>query len=268
MRLQFSGGLCVGVTEDILNVLRKYSKFRYYFCILLMDLGFWHSQAFGLFQFLVNKVGYSIGTHYPGYWLMDPSSVLITVDLSVKEQIAVDVEATPLLGDNTIAMESAEVSGGVSVSAIDLGGGSFVLIFAFMDNLESFCIALICVSFLSTMLVISFTILRYRRLKQSLFENSKRPSSHNSTNDCNLSFLLEAWKPIAMGFKRRRRRKNKMEGKKRKRRMEEENKNGGKWKRKKKEVERRGAGPMGVLPLFTLCISIGVVVLSSAARVI
>ncbi|XP_028551994.1 histone-lysine N-methyltransferase ATXR2 isoform X2 [Dendrobium catenatum] len=51
--------------------------------------------------------------------------------------------------------------------------------------------------------VISFTILRYRRLKQSLFENSKRPSSHNSTNDCNLSLLLEAWKPIAMGFKRR-----------------------------------------------------------------
>ncbi|KAL0917397.1 hypothetical protein M5K25_012453 [Dendrobium thyrsiflorum] len=51
--------------------------------------------------------------------------------------------------------------------------------------------------------VISFTILRYRRLKQSLFENSKRPSLHNSTNDSNLYLLLEAWKPIAMGFKRR-----------------------------------------------------------------
>ncbi|PKU76919.1 Histone-lysine N-methyltransferase ATXR2 [Dendrobium catenatum] len=79
-----------------------------------------------------------------------------------------------------------------------------------------------------------------RRLKQSLFENSKRPSSHNSTNDCNLSLLLEAWKPIAMGFKRRWRRKNKMEEKKKKRGKKEEKKNVGKWKRKKKEVERRG----------------------------
>ncbi|XP_020570983.1 histone-lysine N-methyltransferase ATXR2 isoform X2 [Phalaenopsis equestris] len=51
--------------------------------------------------------------------------------------------------------------------------------------------------------VISFVILRYRRLKQSQFESSKRSILHNSTDDSNFFLLLEAWKPIAMGFKRR-----------------------------------------------------------------
>ncbi|KAK8951636.1 Histone-lysine N-methyltransferase ATXR2 [Platanthera zijinensis] len=51
--------------------------------------------------------------------------------------------------------------------------------------------------------VISFTILRYRRLKQPGFEGSKKPILHISKNEYNLSLLLEAWKPVAMGFKRR-----------------------------------------------------------------
>ncbi|KAG0485317.1 hypothetical protein HPP92_009396 [Vanilla planifolia] len=51
--------------------------------------------------------------------------------------------------------------------------------------------------------VIAFTILRYRRMKVLSFDGSKQPIVLNSKVESNLSLLLEAWKPFAMGFKRR-----------------------------------------------------------------
>ncbi|PKA63705.1 Histone-lysine N-methyltransferase ATXR2 [Apostasia shenzhenica] len=51
--------------------------------------------------------------------------------------------------------------------------------------------------------VISFTILRYRRLKRSYLEGSKQPILNEAEGQSNLCILSEAWKPVAMGFKRR-----------------------------------------------------------------
>ncbi|KAG0487099.1 hypothetical protein HPP92_009194 [Vanilla planifolia] len=51
--------------------------------------------------------------------------------------------------------------------------------------------------------VIAFTIVRYRRMKVLSFDGSRQPIVLNSKVESNLSLLLEAWKPFAMGFKRR-----------------------------------------------------------------
>ncbi|KAL7000176.1 Histone-lysine N-methyltransferase atxr2, variant 3 [Sarracenia purpurea var. burkii] len=53
--------------------------------------------------------------------------------------------------------------------------------------------------FLLAAKVVSFTILKYRRLKETNLEGQGKCTSDN----CDLSMLLEAWKPIAMGYKRR-----------------------------------------------------------------
>lgn len=47
------------------------------------------------------------------------------------------------------------------------------------------------------------TILKYRKLKAAkLKEHGKRACSEFS-DDCDYHMLLEAWKPISMGYKRR-----------------------------------------------------------------
>lgn len=53
--------------------------------------------------------------------------------------------------------------------------------------------------FLLAAKVVTFTILKYRKLKASY------PEDHGkcSTGNCDLSLLSEAWKPVSMGFKRR-----------------------------------------------------------------
>ncbi|XP_054815391.1 histone-lysine N-methyltransferase ATXR2-like isoform X1 [Prosopis cineraria] len=57
--------------------------------------------------------------------------------------------------------------------------------------------------FLLAAKAISSTIVRYHKLKEScLLEQGKHDTSHLS-NHCDLTFLLESWRPIAMGHKRR-----------------------------------------------------------------
>ncbi|KAJ0974832.1 hypothetical protein J5N97_016797 [Dioscorea zingiberensis] len=51
--------------------------------------------------------------------------------------------------------------------------------------------------------VISFTILKYRKLKQLHFEGCKLLDRLGETDESRFSMLLEAWKPISMGFKKR-----------------------------------------------------------------
>ncbi|XP_051126295.1 histone-lysine N-methyltransferase ATXR2 isoform X2 [Andrographis paniculata] len=51
--------------------------------------------------------------------------------------------------------------------------------------------------------VISFTILRYRKLKASHLEQKGKHKSSNCCNSYNFPLLLEAWKPVSMGFKKR-----------------------------------------------------------------
>ncbi|GMP66928.1 hypothetical protein CsSME_00027085 [Camellia sinensis var. sinensis] len=53
--------------------------------------------------------------------------------------------------------------------------------------------------FLLAAKVVSFTILRYKKSKTANLEKEGKCT----TDSCNLSLLLEAWKPISMGYKRR-----------------------------------------------------------------
>ncbi|XP_059661050.1 histone-lysine N-methyltransferase ATXR2 [Cornus florida] len=57
--------------------------------------------------------------------------------------------------------------------------------------------------FLLAAKVISFTILKYRKLKAAHLEEKGKYATPNDLDHCNLSLLLEAWKPISMGYKRR-----------------------------------------------------------------
>ncbi|XP_058072761.1 histone-lysine N-methyltransferase ATXR2-like isoform X2 [Magnolia sinica] len=56
--------------------------------------------------------------------------------------------------------------------------------------------------FLLAAKVISFMILRYKKLK-SHHQDQKQPTTVNGVDDSRFRLLLEAWKPISMGFKRR-----------------------------------------------------------------
>ncbi|PIN18330.1 putative histone tail methylase containing SET domain [Handroanthus impetiginosus] len=51
--------------------------------------------------------------------------------------------------------------------------------------------------------VISFTILRYRKLKAAHVEQEGKHDTSNACDSCIFPLLLEAWKPVSMGFKRR-----------------------------------------------------------------
>ncbi|KAL0444058.1 UNVERIFIED_CONTAM: Histone-lysine N-methyltransferase ATXR2 [Sesamum latifolium] len=51
--------------------------------------------------------------------------------------------------------------------------------------------------------VISFTILRYRKLKAAHVQREGKHDSSNQFDGCIFPLLLEAWKPVSMGFKRR-----------------------------------------------------------------
>ncbi|KAL3635496.1 Histone-lysine N-methyltransferase atxr2 [Castilleja foliolosa] len=51
--------------------------------------------------------------------------------------------------------------------------------------------------------VISFSVLRYRKLKAARVENRGKHDTSNPCNTCNFPLLLEAWKPVSMGFKKR-----------------------------------------------------------------
>uniref|UniRef100_A0A5B7BDL2 Putative histone-lysine N-methyltransferase ATXR2 n=1 Tax=Davidia involucrata TaxID=16924 RepID=A0A5B7BDL2_DAVIN len=57
--------------------------------------------------------------------------------------------------------------------------------------------------FLLAAKVISFTILKYRKLKAGHLEEQGKYATANVLDNCDLSLLLEAWKPISMGYKRR-----------------------------------------------------------------
>ncbi|KAK4398020.1 Histone-lysine N-methyltransferase ATXR2 [Sesamum angolense] len=51
--------------------------------------------------------------------------------------------------------------------------------------------------------VISFTILRYRKLKAAHVQREGKHDSSNQFDGCIFPLLLESWKPVSMGFKRR-----------------------------------------------------------------
>ncbi|KAF8391480.1 hypothetical protein HHK36_023785 [Tetracentron sinense] len=57
--------------------------------------------------------------------------------------------------------------------------------------------------FLLAAKVISFTILKYKKLKAAPLKVQERSSSLNGSEDTCFSMLLEAWKPISMGYKKR-----------------------------------------------------------------
>ncbi|XP_077220510.1 histone-lysine N-methyltransferase ATXR2 isoform X2 [Tasmannia lanceolata] len=57
--------------------------------------------------------------------------------------------------------------------------------------------------FLLAAKAISFTILKYKKLKSTHFEAQKQHNRLKGMDDSNFSLLLEAWKPISMGFKKR-----------------------------------------------------------------
>ncbi|KAL2331817.1 hypothetical protein Fmac_019398 [Flemingia macrophylla] len=57
--------------------------------------------------------------------------------------------------------------------------------------------------FLLAAKAISSTILRYHKLKAASFEEQLKHNTSCDSNNSNLYFLLEAWKPIWMGHKRR-----------------------------------------------------------------
>ncbi|KAJ1418125.1 Zinc finger, MYND-type [Sesbania bispinosa] len=57
--------------------------------------------------------------------------------------------------------------------------------------------------FLLAAKAISSTILRYRRIKANCLEEQVKYETSCDPNQCNLSLLLEAWRPISMGHKKR-----------------------------------------------------------------
>ncbi|KAK3000825.1 hypothetical protein RJ639_020264, partial [Escallonia herrerae] len=57
--------------------------------------------------------------------------------------------------------------------------------------------------FLLAAKVISSTILRYRKLKVACQQEQGKQVTPDVLGNCNLSLLLEAWKPVSMGHKRR-----------------------------------------------------------------
>ncbi|KAK7324781.1 hypothetical protein VNO77_28620 [Canavalia gladiata] len=57
--------------------------------------------------------------------------------------------------------------------------------------------------FLLAAKAISYTILRYHKLKAFSLEEQVKYDTSCVSNHCNLSLLLEAWRPISMGHKRR-----------------------------------------------------------------
>ncbi|KAA8526483.1 hypothetical protein F0562_008314 [Nyssa sinensis] len=57
--------------------------------------------------------------------------------------------------------------------------------------------------FLLAAKAISFTILKYRKLKAIHLEEQGKYAIANVLDNCDLSLLLEAWKPVSMGYKRR-----------------------------------------------------------------
>ncbi|XP_027342135.1 histone-lysine N-methyltransferase ATXR2 isoform X2 [Abrus precatorius] len=57
--------------------------------------------------------------------------------------------------------------------------------------------------FLLTAKAIAFTILKYRKLKAVSLEEPANYDTPCVSSHCNLSLLLEAWRPISMGHKRR-----------------------------------------------------------------
>ncbi|XP_010240963.1 PREDICTED: histone-lysine N-methyltransferase ATXR2 isoform X2 [Nelumbo nucifera] len=50
---------------------------------------------------------------------------------------------------------------------------------------------------------ISFTILKYKKLKAAKLEGKEQCTNPNTLEDSSFSMLLEAWRPISMGYKRR-----------------------------------------------------------------
>ncbi|XP_031105734.1 histone-lysine N-methyltransferase ATXR2 [Ipomoea triloba] len=54
--------------------------------------------------------------------------------------------------------------------------------------------------FLPAAKVISFTILRYRKFKEDWLSGKGK---YDTSGKCDFSFLLEAWKPVSMGYKKR-----------------------------------------------------------------
>lgn len=57
--------------------------------------------------------------------------------------------------------------------------------------------------FLLAAKAISSTILKYRKLKATCHEEGEKNGSADFSGICNVSLLLEAWKPMSMGYKRR-----------------------------------------------------------------
>lgn len=57
--------------------------------------------------------------------------------------------------------------------------------------------------FLVAAKAISFTILKYRKLKAAHLEEQVKGTAANDFDNSNMSLLLEAWKPISMGYKKR-----------------------------------------------------------------
>lgn len=57
--------------------------------------------------------------------------------------------------------------------------------------------------FLLAAKVISCTILKYRKLKEAYLNEQEKYATPHVLENSNLSLLLEAWKPISMGYKRR-----------------------------------------------------------------
>lgn len=50
---------------------------------------------------------------------------------------------------------------------------------------------------------IAFTILKYMKLKSTNCMDQKQNFSVNRIDDLSFALLMEAWKPISMGYKRR-----------------------------------------------------------------
>ncbi|XP_057977864.1 histone-lysine N-methyltransferase ATXR2 [Malania oleifera] len=57
--------------------------------------------------------------------------------------------------------------------------------------------------FLVAAKAISFTILKYRKLKATSLKEQENYAMPNDLDNSNMSLLLEAWKPVSMGYKRR-----------------------------------------------------------------
>lgn len=59
------------------------------------------------------------------------------------------------------------------------------------------------VPYLWLLQAIAFTILKYRKLKSTNLIDQKQNFRVNGMDDSSFSLLMEAWKPISMGFKKR-----------------------------------------------------------------